>query len=78
LYPKSLNSVHHISGLIEEGFAKLGRPLEVLIHPFHNVRVTDERLDAVIPRLIGDLCRIPFRGKKARGKYEIRRYGRGR
>ena len=58
LRPELLNGIHHISRLVKKGLADLCRPLKVLIHPFYDVRITDERLDTAVPRLVGDLRRI--------------------
>ena len=42
LRPEFLNGIHNVSRLIEKGLAELRGPFEVLIHPFHNVRITNE------------------------------------
>ena len=42
LRPELLDDIHNVSRLIEEGLAELRGPFEVLIHPFHNVRVANE------------------------------------
>jgi hypothetical protein len=53
-----LNGIHHFSRLVKKGFADLCRPLKVLVHPFHNIWIPDERLNTVIPGLVRHLRRI--------------------
>ena len=73
-----LNGIHHVSRLVKKGLADLRRPLKILIHPFYDVRITEERLDTLVPRLIRDLRRIAVCGNIARGKHQIGRHRRGR
>jgi hypothetical protein len=42
LRPELLKGIHNVSRLIEEGLAELRGPFEILIHPFHNVRIANE------------------------------------
>jgi hypothetical protein len=37
-----LDGIHDVRRLIEEGLAELRGPFEVLIHPFHNIRIANE------------------------------------
>ena len=58
-FAKLLDGIHHVRRLIKKGFAELRGPFEILIHPFHYIRIANERFYAVIPGLIlGSLCWI--------------------
>lgn len=54
LCAQGLDGIHDVGRLDGEGFAERGGPLEVFVHPFENVGILGEGLDAVVPRLAGD------------------------
>ena len=76
LRPKSLDGIHDICRLIKKSLAQSRRPLEVLVHPFQNIRIAYERLDTVVPRLVRDLRWIAIRSDVARCKHHIGGQGR--
>ena len=47
--PHSLDGIHHVALLIQNGVPHLGRPLEVLIQTFERLREGDQGLYAWIP-----------------------------
>jgi hypothetical protein len=59
-----LNRVHHVGRSIQKHFSELSRPLEILIHPFDNLGIAGQRLNALVPWLVVDLSYISACGKK--------------
>ena len=54
LLPHPLDGVHDVALLREEGVPEVGRPLDVVREPLHDLGKCRHRLDARVPGLLGD------------------------
>lgn len=61
--------------LIQKSLAQLGGPGEIIVEPFENGGIMGQRLDAGIPRLLGDLGQIAAVVDVAVRQDDLRRHG---